>query len=115
MASADTVPAASITAWPGTIFRSAQLPRAPLLVPKLAGRTRLSGSWIVSALLVFLFCRVTGSGLGAGSGGAGVPRGVPERGTPGCWGCSVLALAAGLDHDGDCFGLGGGAVVIKSS
>ena len=33
-ASADTAPAASITAWPGTIFRSARLPRDPLPVPK---------------------------------------------------------------------------------
>ena len=34
-ASADTAPAASITARPGTIFRSARLPRDPLPVPKL--------------------------------------------------------------------------------
>src|SRR6516165_10724095 len=34
--SADTAPAASITAWPGTIFRSARLPRDPLPGPKLA-------------------------------------------------------------------------------
>ena len=33
--SADTAPAASITARPGTIFRSARLPRDPLPVPKL--------------------------------------------------------------------------------
>ena len=34
--SADTAPAASITARPGTIFRSSRLPRDPLPVPKLA-------------------------------------------------------------------------------
>jgi len=35
-ASADTAPAASITAWPGPIFRSARLPCDPLPVPKPA-------------------------------------------------------------------------------
>src|SRR5262249_5829403 len=35
-ASAETAPAASITARPGTIFRSARVPRDPLPVPKLA-------------------------------------------------------------------------------
>ena len=34
-ASADTAPAASITARPGAIFRSARLPRDALPVPKL--------------------------------------------------------------------------------
>ena len=35
-ASADTAPAASITARPGTIFRSSRLPRDPLPEPKPA-------------------------------------------------------------------------------